>query len=315
MWSAVLGKELQSRLRGWHWCLLLTLLILIFAGLAQACFWLIIASVPTIVPTIGQSVGTSQTNALAQIIGAFRGTFLFFAMALCLLSAMAVVAPTLASSAITGEREEATYDLLLASGIRPSAIVFGKVMATIVFMLTLAAALIPIFAVSWAFGGASLADVLLASAVIAASLYLFASIGVLCSAYSRSSPIAAVWAMLVTTLFGMGTVAVYIASANAGAESAMRPILALNPWIALITVPEQITGQVASQVPPAFRGLLDSYVSIDVGFGPIRTPRWMVSVGWFSVIGTLAMLLSAVAVDPCHRWRQRGFIRAISGTA
>ena len=100
------GEGADSRLQGRLTYVILTLMVVAFTGLVLGSFWLVVASVPTLVPAIGSSVPPSTATSLPGLVSSYRGVFLFYAMAFCLMAALAVVAPAVASTAISGEREE-----------------------------------------------------------------------------------------------------------------------------------------------------------------------------------------------------------------
>ena len=128
-WSAIVTKELASRLQGRLSYVVLTLMVVTFTGLVLGSFWAVVLSVPTVVPVIGSSSPGTGSISLSSLVGAYRGVFLFFAMAFCLMASVAVVAPAVAATSISGEREEGTFDLLLSTGLASRSIVFGKLVA------------------------------------------------------------------------------------------------------------------------------------------------------------------------------------------
>ncbi|MFN8524026.1 MAG: hypothetical protein U0821_13090 [Chloroflexota bacterium] len=314
-WAAVMSTELQSRLQGKLTYAVLTMAVVLFIGLVQASFWLLITSVPTIVPSIGQSVASGTTTTMSQLVTGYRGVFLFFAMATCLMSAIATVAPAVASSAVSGEREAGTFDLLLSSGLLPRSIVLGKLAAAVVFVGLVVCTALPGFAVSWMFGGTAAVDVLLTTLLLLASLLLFVSIGLFCSARAGSSAVAALYTYTVVTLLGWGTLAAYIVGASVSAESSVRPLLALNPWVALLSVPDQVAGQVAQVLPFQYRGLLESIQQDVIGLGLVRYPRWLLTMVLYVVMIATLLTLSGVAIDPCHRLRSYRWVRLLAGSA
>lgn len=312
MWTAMVAKEFASRLQGRLTYVILTLMVLLFTGLVVGSFWLIVAGVPTLVPVIGSSAAAASTPSLPGLVGSYRGVFLFFAMAFCLMMALAVVAPAVASTAVSGEREEATFDVLLASGLAPRAIAFGKLAASVGFVLLLALTAIPGFAVAWMFGGVPAVDVILTSLLLVAALGLFSAIGLFCSAVGRTSAVAALYAYGFIFLLGTGTLAVYLIGASLQAEAAVRPLLALNPFVVLFSVPDQISGQIAQLLPFTYRPLLDSGAQQDLfGLGAVRYPRWALTLILYTALTLLFVGLSSVAIDPCHRWKAHRWARVL----
>jgi ABC-type transport system involved in multi-copper enzyme maturation permease subunit len=314
MWGAVVGKELASRLQGRLTYVILTLMVVAFTALVLGSFWLVVASVPTLVPVIGSSVASSTSVSLPSLVSSYRGVFLFFAMAFCLMAALAVVAPAVASTSISGEREEGTFELLLSSGLAPRSIVFGKLVASVGFVLLVALTAIPGFAMAWMFGGVSAVDVLLTAVLLIAALCLFAAIGVFCSSLGRTSAVAALYAYGLIFLLGTGTLALYLIGASIQMESTVRPLLALNPFVTLFSVPDQISGQVAQILPFQYRPLLDSGTQQDLlGFWGIRYPRWALTFIMYTVLTLLLVFLSSVAIDPCHRMKEHRWARSLLG--
>lgn len=99
-----------------------------------------------------------------------------------------LMAPSFAAGAITGEKERLTYEMLLASPLRPGAIVLGKMVASLTHLGMLIMASLPIIVLCLPLGGVSVYEVLAAYLGLIASVILFGAIGVFCSSYfSRTS--------------------------------------------------------------------------------------------------------------------------------
>ena len=99
-----------------------------------------------------------------------------------------LMAPSFAAGAITGEKERHTYEMLLASPMRPGAIVMGKMVASLTHLGMLILASLPIIVLCLPLGGVSLYEVLAAYLGLIVSVILFGAIGVFCSSYfSRTS--------------------------------------------------------------------------------------------------------------------------------
>ncbi|MFZ1933536.1 MAG: ABC transporter permease subunit [Thermoguttaceae bacterium] len=103
---------------------------------------------------------------------------LFFLSQYVLLSLMA---PSFAAGTITGEKERRTYEMLLASPLRPGAIVVGKLLASLSHLAVLVFASLPIVMLCLPLGGVSLYEVLATYFAMAASVVMF---GMICVAAS-----------------------------------------------------------------------------------------------------------------------------------
>src|SRR5919198_4169840 len=219
MWSTLVGKEFVSRLQGKLTYAILTFLVALFTGLVLAAFWTVVVNVPTIVPVIGSSVGSSSNITIQSLVASNRGLFLFYALTVCLLAAVFAVAPAVASSALTSERENETFDLLLIGGLRARSIVLGKLIAAVLFVLLLASTVLPGFAIAWMFGGVSARDVGLALAVLLATLIFISAVGLLFSALARTSTIAALYTYAFVYLLALGSLMAYLVGASTQNEA------------------------------------------------------------------------------------------------
>ena len=73
-----------------------------------------------------------------------------------------LMAPSFAAAAITGEKERKSYEMLLASPLRPAAIVLGKLVASLAHLAVLMFCSLPIVMLCLPLGGVSLYEVLAA---------------------------------------------------------------------------------------------------------------------------------------------------------
>lgn len=304
MWSAIVLTEFASRLQGRVAYAILTFMVAVFTALTLAAFWLVVSTVPTIVPVIGSSVGSGPSTTLPNLVMGYRGTFLFFAMAISLLTALSVVTPAVASSGISAEREERTFDLLLTSGAATWSTVVGKIIAASLFVGLLAITGAPGFAVAWFYGGVAWPELALTLLVIASATVFFASLAVCISSFAGSSLLAALYTYGAVFLVTFGSLAVYLIGASVQFEPFVRPALLLNPFSALVSVPDQVAAQLAQVLPLQYRPLLEQPALELSAQGP-RLPRWAVTVAIYLVGSGLLAMVTAVIMDPCHRWKSR----------
>jgi ABC-type transport system involved in multi-copper enzyme maturation permease subunit len=304
LWSTLIGKEFVSRLQGKLTYVILTFLVALFTALVLAAFWLVVVNVPTIVPVIGSSVGSSSNVTIQALVASNRGVFLFYALTICLLAAVFSVAPAVASSALSSERENETFDLLLIGGLQARSIVIGKLLAAILFVLLLAITVLPGFAIAWMFGGVSARDVALALAVLLATLTFICAVGLLFSALARTSTLAALYTYSTVYLLALGSLMVYLVGASTQNEVAVRPLLSLNPFVAMLTIPETLSSSLQQTLPFQYRPSLDPAVHEWLGLS-MRYPRWMNTLAIYLVGTVVLALVTGLAIDPCHRWRMR----------
>ena len=96
-----------------------------------------------------------------------------------------MMAPSFAAGTITGEKERKTYEMLLATPLRPVAIVLGKLIASLTHIAVLIFASLPIIMLCLPLGGVHFAEVLAAYLALIVSVITFGMIGVACSSYFK----------------------------------------------------------------------------------------------------------------------------------
>ena len=138
-------------------------------------YQLALATVLLVAYPSGQRVDLSSDSTAARQLVDF-----FFLGQYVLASLMA---PTFAAGAISGEKERKTYEMLLASPLRPWAIVIGKLVASLTHLAVLIIASLPIIMLALPLGGVSIYEVLGAYLWLMISIILFGSIGLACSCW------------------------------------------------------------------------------------------------------------------------------------
>lgn len=116
-----------------------------------------------------------------------------------------LMAPSFAAGAVTGEKERKTYEMLLASPLRPEAIVMGKLVAALTHLAILIFASLPIVMLCLPLGGVSIYEVLAAYLSLIASVITFGMISVTCgSFFKRTSASLVVSYLLILPLAILG---------------------------------------------------------------------------------------------------------------
>ncbi len=161
-------------------------------------YQLALAAVLLVAYPSGQRVDLSTDSAAARQLVDF-----FFLGQYVLASLMA---PTFAAGAISGEKERKTYEMLLASPLRPWAIVIGKMVASLTHLAVLIIASLPIIMLALPLGGVSIYEVLAAYLWLLISIILFGSIGLACSCgFRRTASSLVVSYLIILPLVIVGT--------------------------------------------------------------------------------------------------------------
>lgn len=121
-----------------------------------------------------------QTLDLAQPVAAKRLVNLFF-LGQFMLAAM--MAPSFTAGAITGEKERHSYEMLLASPLRPGAIVLGKFLAALLHLGILVLCSLPIVMLCLPLGGVGIYEVFAAYFAMISAIGLFGVISLWASSY------------------------------------------------------------------------------------------------------------------------------------
>lgn len=165
---------------------------------------------------------TSNTGTASTLVN------LFFLGQYVLASLMA---PSFAAGAIAGEKERATYEMLLASPIRPEAIVMGKLIAALTHLSILIFASLPIVMLCLPLGGVSFYEVLAAYLALIASVVTFGMISVACgSFFPRTSSSLVVSYLTILPLALMGIL--FWSSLSELGDTRFRLSIAVIPGIA-----------------------------------------------------------------------------------
>ena len=224
--NPLIVKDGVSRMRSWRAPLVLTLYLSVLGLFGYSVFVALIVLSP------------SDRSGSAQI-----GGQVFESMAFMQLSLVALFAPALAAGAISSERERQTFDVLLVSRLSAVSIVWGKLVASVAFMLLLILAALPLFAAVFLFGGidfeqfaiTQLLTVTTAVSIAAVSLFLSAAFGRTLS--STVAAYGAAFAGMVGTLIAGGLMSVGLlgraASQGVAATTDVHPLEFANPFYAL----------------------------------------------------------------------------------
>ncbi|MEX0678987.1 MAG: ABC transporter permease subunit [Pirellulales bacterium] len=127
-----------------------------------------------------------------------------------------LLAPSFAAGSITGEKERKSYEMLLASPLRPGAIVLGKLLASLAHLLLLIVASLPIVMLCLPLGGVSLYEVLALYLGLILSVITFGMISLAASSYFRRTSASLVVSYLVILPLALAGVAGWVALEGEG---------------------------------------------------------------------------------------------------
>ena len=148
--NPVLVKELRSRMRGARAFVILTGVLLLLGAVCYALYRIVLAT-----------SGYTRSPLSPQI-----GQTLFIAIVLLELMMVCFITPAVTAGAISGEREKLTYEMLLATPMRPSSILWGKLVSALSYVFLLIFAAVPMASLVFIFGGVAPRDMIKALVIL-----------------------------------------------------------------------------------------------------------------------------------------------------
>jgi len=188
--NPVVVKEMRARMRGNRAFILLT----VYLGLLGLMVALIYFAF---------SQSTSAVNSVSdrQIFGkAIFGILVFMQ-----LLTISFVSPALTAGAISMEREHQTYDLLRTTLLTGRALVMGKFLSGLLFVLLMLFAALPLQSLAFLFGGVAPEEFIIATILLIVSAIAFCAAGVFFSSFIKRTLISTVlaYAFAIITVFGL----------------------------------------------------------------------------------------------------------------
>jgi ABC-2 type transport system permease protein len=187
-WNPIVAKEYRSRMRTWRSPLAMMIYILLIAGVGYAIF-----------------SGIASTNTGFGGVAANYGQTLFTFLVIFQMVLITFITPALTAGAISSERERQTIDLLFVTRIPPFSILWGKLLASMSFVVLLLLLSLPIFSLVFLFGGIEVDQVLYAFLVTIVAALTLGLMGIAFSTLLRRSLAATVAAYVGAFVLLFGT--------------------------------------------------------------------------------------------------------------
>jgi ABC-2 type transport system permease protein len=286
--NPVLVKELRGRMRGARAYLILTGTLAVLGLVSYGLY--------RIARFSAQSYGGQQSAMIGQ--GVFVG-LVFFA-----LGVICFITPALTAGAISGEYERKTFDMLMATPLRPASVVFGKLLASLSYAALLIVAAVPLVSLSYVFGGVATIDMVQALLLLFGYTLTFGVLGMFFSTMLHRSGLATVLSYIVLAVFVFGTMFVYGVIGVVRQQQPPSWILALNPFSAMASalvspaMPNVLS--MSGYIQPLLWVLGGGGVDLST---PMSMPLWRYTVGIYAWLTVALYIASAVLVRPVHRFR------------
>ena len=291
--NPIVVKELRSRMRGWRAFAILTSILLLLGGASYGLY--------RIVLTTSRYSSTPLSPQIGQV--------LFLGLAFLELMMVCFITPAVTAGAVSGEQEKQTYEMLLATPLRPGGILRGKLIASLGYVFLLIFAAVPMASVVFIFGGVAPKELLKALVIVTCVAVMLGVVGVFASVWLGRTTRATVASYLFVLALLVLPYVAYIMSGVINQREPPRWLLLPSP-----------VGALASAVAPANQGVGPSGVLGQLGWilggglslasssmpvaGAVR-PLYHYTLALYGGLSLLLYLLSVRLVRPTRRWRVR----------
>ena len=253
--NPVLRRELKERMRTRRTGVVLTVYLVVLSVVLYALY---------------TNAQRQQSGVIDPIADATLGRGMFESLLFAVLLLVCFLVPGYTAGAIVGERERQTLIPLQVTQLSPMSIVVGKLLASLAFLFLLLVATAPLLAISFFFGGVTLAEMLRGLAMVAVTGVLLASISLAVSTLARRVQAATVVAYGLALVLTVGTLAFYgfeyLASSRPAPHN--KAVLVLNPILATADAVAGQSGATGTSSPlTSIRNLLDNTGPVSVGVG------------------------------------------------
>lgn len=238
--TTIMVKELRSRMRGRRAFVVLTAYLGLLALITYGVY-------VVVAPSAAAQAGFGGAFPGAANVSAIIGQSIFSLLSIFQLILVCFIAPGFTAGQISLEREKQTLDLLISTPLRPGAIVIGKLLAALAFVVLMIVAAVPITAIVLMYGGASVDDIVRQQLVLLATALGLGSIGIFYSALLKRTQAATVLTYITVLGLTLGTVMLFIfwsvllVRDDAGIgfvppERAPEQLMYVNPGVAMLDV-------------------------------------------------------------------------------
>lgn len=187
--NPVFIKEIRGRMRGARAFVVLTFYLALLGAFTGLMYLAVAESAMSV---------SGQTN-VGEI-----GRTLFVSIVAIEMLLVSFIAPAFTAGAISGEREHQTFDLLRTTLLGPASFVLGKLLSSMLYVLLLLLAAVPLQSIAFFFGGVAETEVILSFVILIVTALLFSTVGVFYSARSHRTLSASVLTYASVAFFTFG---------------------------------------------------------------------------------------------------------------
>jgi ABC-2 type transport system permease protein len=291
--NPIVVKELRSRMRGGRAFAILTGVLLLLAGMSYVFYRIVLAT------TIYSSMPVSPQIGHTLLVG----------LAVIELLMVCFITPAVTAGAISSEKERLTYEMLLATPLRPASILWGKLISALGYVFLLILAAVPMASLVFTFGGVTPLDMVKVLIMLTATAVTLGVVGVTLSAWLGRTVRATVLSYGIVLGLLVGPLLAFILVGVLRQRLPPAWILVPNPVSALFSaLPLASSGG----SPMGFVGDLGRVLAGGVGMdGPmgmaatLTRPLYHYTLALYATVSLTLYVLATRLVRPTRRWRIR----------
>ncbi len=289
--NPIIVKELRSRMRGARAFAVLTGMLLLMGAVSYALYRIVLAtsrySSSPVSPQIGQAL--------------FSGLAVLELMVVCF------VTPAVTAGTVSSEHEKQTYEMLLATPMRPASILWGKLISALSYVFLLIFAAIPMASLVFIFGGVSPRDMIKALIILVAVTVTLGVVGVFMSTLWGRTGRATVISYLVVLALLVGPAFIYVLVGVIRQAEPPRWILVPNPVSALFSaLTPAAPGNGSAGLLWGMGMALGGNIGVLSGSGlpgGLPRPLYHYTLPLYAALTLVLYLLATRLVQPTRRWR------------
>ena len=286
--NPIIVKELRSRMRGARAFITLTGVLTVMAIISYGLYKLVIVSSTWSYTPLSPQIGQTLFTSIA----------VFEILMICM------VTPAVTAGAISSEHEKLTYEMLLTTPLRPTQILWGKLVSALGYIFLLVFAAIPMASLVFIYGGVAPRDMLKALIVLLSTAVMLGTIGIFMSTWLKRSGRATIASyLIVLALLGVPTVLYGIIGVIRQAEPP-RWILVFSPINALFSAiaPSTSLGNSAMGMIGSLGMLLGGNIGNVISTDSIPRPLYHYTLPLYGVVTLVLYLLATRLIRPARRW-------------
>ena len=288
--NPIIVKEIRSRMRGPRAFITLTVMLLVMGGIMAAAL------------QIFMTISRYNTVLSPQI-----GQAMFASLAFLILFMVCAITPAVTSGAISSEKEKQTYEMLMATPLSPTRILWGKLISAMSYVLLLLFASVPLASLVFLFGGVAPADMLRALLILLVVAVTLGILGMFMSALFGRTGRATVASFISVVVLMLGPMFIAVLVGVLRESEPPRWILAPSPISALagaLAPSLNRGGGSGFEIFSVLSGIWNLGVA-PISQTDIPRPIYHYSLPLYLGMSLLLFMLTTRLVQPSRRWRMR----------